>query len=560
MAKNESSKSKAEIYREERKERIAKANKKNAKSIEKRNNAAKIAKKVIAVVVVVAIVLGIGWKFVDSFGLIEKATTAMTVGSDKISTAEFAYYYNAQYQQMSYMSSYYAQSGYNIGFDSSKSPDDPTNTTTDADGNKITWAQYFTDSAVERAQFIDAYYKEALKADFKLSEDEQKEIEETVENYRKQAAENNFSLSAYLKASFGEGFNEKTFRKQLEMETIAQNFYNDQKSSFNADVKDSDIEAEYKENTKKYNYADVRFFAFTYTTLSAAEGESEDELKARQTAANNELLAKAKEVYAKCKDADSFIAAVKAYKNEGSDTPSDADATTLTNHILYSAASSSLTEKGADWLFDGARKAGDITLIEGEKGAYIIMCVKPSYTGNSVNVRHCLIKFNAADENNVTDEEKKAAYDKAKKLYDSWLGGDKTEDSFKTLVTANSEDTGSVENGGLYENIRITDSYVSEFLDWSFADGRKVGDSGIIETTYGYHIMYFVSDNTDDLDWKNTIRTDMGKTAFDEYNENLLADDGSYKVVENETWTSYVSKDFCKKFKKNLAYSSASKK
>ena len=105
MAKNESSKSKAEIYREERKERIAKANKKNAKSIEKRNNAAKIAKKVIAVVVVVAIVLGIGWKFVDSFGLIEKATTALTVGSDKISTAEFAYYYNAQYQQMSYMSS-----------------------------------------------------------------------------------------------------------------------------------------------------------------------------------------------------------------------------------------------------------------------------------------------------------------------------------------------------------------------------------------------------------------------------------------------------------------------
>ena len=140
------------------------------------------------------------------------------------------------------------------------------------------------------------------------------------------------------------------------------------------------------------------------------------------------------------------------------------------------------------------------------------------------------------------------------------LLGESCDSCFKTLVTANSEDTGSVENGGLYENIRITDNYVSEFLDWSFADGRKAGDSGIIETTYGYHIMYFVSDNTDDLDWKNTIRTDMGKAAFDEYNENLLADDGSYKVVENETWTSYVSKDFCKKFKKNLAYSSASKK
>lgn len=559
MAKNESSKSKAEIYREERKERIAKANKKNAKSIEKRNTAARIAKKVLAVVVVAAIVLGIAGYLADSFGVIEKATTAMKVGNDKISTAEFAYYYNAQYQQMSYMANYYAQSGYNIGFDSSKSPDDPTNTTTDADGNKITWAQYFTDSAVERAQFIDAYYNEAVKNDFKLSEDDEKEISETIENYRKQAAENNFSLGAYLRASFGEGFNEKTFKKQLEKETLAQNYYNDQQSAFTAGVKDEDVEAEYKANTKNYNYADVRYFAFTYTTLSAADGETEDELKARQTAANDELLAKAKEVFAKVKDEDSFIEAVKAYKSEGSDTPSDTDSTTLSKHIRYSAASSSLTEKGADWLFDAARKAGDATLIEGEKAAYIVLCVKPSYTSNSVNVRHCLIKFEAADEDNVTDEEKKATYDKAKELYDSWLAGDKTEESFKTLVTSNSEDTGSVENGGLYENIRISDSYVTEFLDWSFADGRKAGDSGIIETTYGYHIMYFVSDNTDDLDWKNTIRTEKGETAFNEYNDNLLAEDGDYKITENKTWTSYVNKDFCKKIKKSLAYSSSSK-
>ncbi len=558
MAKNESSKSKAEIYREERKERIAKANKKNAKSIARRTAAANVTKKVLAIVLAVAIVAGIGWKIVDSFGLVEKASTALKVGDVKVSSAEFAYYYAAQYQQMSYMENYYSQQGVSLGFDTTISPDDPSNTTTDADGNTITWDKYFLDAAVNQAQFVEAYYGEAVKNGVTLSEDEQKEINETIEEYRTSAAENNFSINAYLKANFGAGFNEKLFKEQLEKETLAHNYYDDQQSAFTAGITDEEIEKEYTDNKKNYDYADVRYFAFTYTTLSASEGETEDELKARQTASNDKLLAKAKEVYAKVKDADSLIEAAKAYKNEGSDTPSDSDVTTLTGHITYSTAKSNLTEKGADWLFDAGRKAGDTTLIEGDTAAYILVCVKPSYNSNSVSVRHCLVEFDAEDEDNVTDEEKKEAYDKAKELYDSWLAGEKTEDSFKTLVTENSADTASTETGGLYENIRISDNYVAPFIDWSFDDSRKAGDSGIIETDYGYHIMYFVSDNTDDVDWQQTIRTEKGDAAFDEYHDNLIADDGDYKVTVNDSNAQRVSKTFCKKIKRNLAYSSAS--
>lgn len=558
MAKNESSKSKAEIYREERKERIAKANKKNAKSIAKRTAAASVTKKVLAIVLAVAIVAGIGWKLVDSFGLVEKATTAVKVGNEKVSSAEFAYYYAAQYQQMSYMANYYSQQGMNLGFDTTVAPDDPSNTTTDADGNTITWDKYFLDAAVDQAQFVEAYYGEAVKNGVTLSEDEQKEINETVEEYRSSAAENNFSINAYLKANFGAGFNEKLFKEQLEKETLAQNYYNDQQSAYTAGITDDEIAKEYKENAKNYDYANVRYYSFGYTALTAKEGETEDELKARQTEANKETLAKAKEVYAKVTDVDSFVEAVKAYKNEGSDTPSDTDLTVTKNHITYSSAKTSLTEKGADWLFDAARKAGDKTFVEDDNGAYIIICVKPSYNSNSVSVRHCLVEFEAEDENNVTDEEKEAAYKKAKELYDSWLAGDKTEDSFKTLVTENSADTGSTENGGLYENIRISDNYVTSFIDWSFDDARKAGDSGIIETEYGYHIMYFVSDNTDDVDWKNTIRTEKGNAAFEEYHESLMAEDGDYKVTVNDSAAQRVSKTFCKKIKRNLAYSSAS--
>jgi parvulin-like peptidyl-prolyl isomerase len=34
---------------------------------------------------------------------------------------------------------------------------------------------------------------------------------------------------------------------------------------------------------------------------------------------------------------------------------------------------------------------------------------------------------------------------------------------------------------------------VEEFEDWCFADGRQVGDTGIVKTTYGYHLIYFSS-------------------------------------------------------------------
>ena len=222
MAKNESSMSKAEVYREERKARIAKAAKKNAKSIEKRTTAAGILKKVVAIVLAVAIVGGIAWKIVDSLGVIEKAVTAVNIGNDKITAAQFNYYYTAQYQQMAYYADAYAQQGMSMGFDTSIAPDEQESTQKDEEGNALTWDEVFKDSAVNYAQFVYAYYNEAVKAGYKLTDDEKAEINETIESYRDEAATNNYSLNAYLRESFGGGFNEKSFRKQLEMETIAE--------------------------------------------------------------------------------------------------------------------------------------------------------------------------------------------------------------------------------------------------------------------------------------------------------------------------------------------------
>lgn len=555
MAKNESSKSKAEVYREERKARIAKAAKQNAKSIEKRNAFSKVAKKVISIVLVVAIVCGIAWKFVDSFGLVERFATAVTVGDTKVTAAHFNYFYVSQYQQMSYYAQQYSQYGYDMGYDTSVAPDEQDSTEKDEDGNAITWAESFENSAVSNVQYILAYYNEAIKAGYELTDDEKTEINETIESYRSSAAENNYSLNAYLRQTFGAGFTEKIFKNQLEMEKIAQRFNEDKAAELKEAVKDEDIKAEYAENRKDYDYADVRYFAFNFSTLTAEEGETDDELAARQEKANSELTAKAKSIYDSLTDVKSFSSAITTYKNEGSETPSDTDFTTLSENTTYSSLTAATSEETADWAFDVARKAGDKSMIIGEKAIYIIYVITPIHEMNSVSVRHCLVEFDAEDSSNVTDEEKSEAKVQAEALYQDWLAGEKTEESFSEMAKESSEDTGSQEDGGLYANIRISDSYVQAFKDWSFDPARKAGDTEIIETEYGYHIMYFVSDNTDDPDWYNTIKEADGEEAFESYEEALLAEDGSYPVKSNDTWTGMVSKDFCNKIRKNLAYS-----
>lgn len=547
MAKNESSKSKAEIYREERKERIAKAAKQNAKSIEKRTTAAKVIKRAVAIVLVVAIVGFAGYKAVDASGIIDRMVTTVEIGDTKISAAEFNYYYSIAYNNVaSQASSYESAYGYNVlGFDSSTAPDEQTSSYTDEDGNALLWSEVIRENAVSIAQSVIACYNEAVAAGTELTEDQEAELQETIETYRTQAAESNYSLNAYLRMYFGNGFNEKKFTEQLRMEMLAEAFSANKEEEINATITDEMINEEYAANGKNYDYADIRYYTFSFTKLTAEDGESDEDLKARQEKANKEIIAKAEEVAAKVTDEASLIEAAKAYKE------SKEDVTTELTKAQYSSISSAVSTEGADWVYESGRKAGDVKLVSDDNGAYIIVCLKPAYTSNSIDVRHCLIEFDAADAENVTDEEKEAAYQKAKELLDG-LGENVTEEAFAEMTKENSAD--NADEGGLYEGVRLGDM-VENFENWCFAESRKTGDTGIVETEYGYHIMYFVSDNTDDVDWKDAIKTAKSEEANTAYQEELLSDEGKYAVTDNEKWTNKVAADYCDSIRQNLAYS-----
>ena len=77
-------------------------------------------------------------------------------------------------------------------------------------------------------------------------------------------------------------------------------------------------------------------------------------------------------------------------------------------------------------------------------------------------------------------------------IYDEFLAGDRSEDLFGTLANRYSDDqNGNVTNGGLYSGVK-QGQMVTEFNDWCFDETRIPGDTGLVKTQFGYHVMYFV--------------------------------------------------------------------
>lgn len=102
--------------------------------------------------------------------------------------------------------------------------------------------------------------------------------------------------------------------------------------------------------------------------------------------------------------------------------------------------------------------------------------------------------------------------------------GEKTAEAFGTLAEKYTEDTGSAANGGQYLNVR-KGQMVEAFEDWCFDEARTVGETGIVETDYGYHLMYFEGDG--DVAWK--AKTTEAKRAED-YEALYETYESKYKV------------------------------
>ena len=114
----------------------------------------------------------------------------------------------------------------------------------------------------------------------------------------------------------------------------------------------------------------------------------------------------------------------------------------------------------------------------------------------TVDVRHILIhpQGGTEDENGTvtySEAEWEQCRMKAQELLDKWQAEDGTEEGFAQYAMNYTEDPGSMSTGGLYTDVYVG-QMVEPFENWCFDESRQYGDTGLVQSNYGYHIMYFV--------------------------------------------------------------------
>lgn len=544
MANNEI-KTNAEIYREQRKERLEKAAKK--KHSAKKDKAIRIIVKTIVILVCVGLVGGFtGNLLLNVFNVPQKVLTVATYNDTKLSGTEYNYYYMSLFNQIYQMSYQYESayssygSGYGVyftGFDMSQDPAEQEYQYDDAPEGVKTWADYFRAMASTRAFLMDEMYKkatseEAKAAGFEISEERmteiKTEIDEAITSLEESAKEAQFSLDNYIARTCGEGLTEKSYRELLEKDTIAQEYLTWYQEHTTDSYTKEELAKYFEENKGDFVTVSARVFEVSY---AEAEEGSEDEAYTKEQAQN-----RANEFKSKIKNEETFISLAKEYAPESLKETYESDSATLLSDVHASDISSN--EAVTEWLFSDSRSIGDTTVIEDEaaQSFTILYLVSPASRDESVSstsVRHILIQAETTDEEgnslaaDVIEKNFADAKAEAEKLMQTWKDNGATEEAFIALIADNTDDTASIETDGLYDDVAAGGNYVAEFTNWAIDPARKPGDTGLVKTEFGYHFMYFVEASSDTA-WESEVRSTL---ASNDYNALV---DGIYEDIEEK--------------------------
>ena len=515
---------------------------------------------ILAVIICVCIA---AWKFYDNYQ--EKHGPYITVGDHEIQKAEFDYYYYSSLN--SFASTYGSYLSY-FGLDTSKPLDQQQYSDT------MTWDDYFQQQAVNQLKNVYALTDEANEKGFEY--DASSDYDDMVSSIQSYAEQQGVSEDEYCKSVFGSDATLEGIKPYVEMSGLASAYYNDVKD--NIEVTDDEINTYYDENKDNYDSVDYRVCKIEADmpeeeteaetkaqTETVAESSSETAVTESQTETESETMsAEESEAAAKAEE-EAKAAAMAEAKAKADDMLSKStdeasfekvygdyatDASTDSLNTGKKKSSISPTDV-ANWLFDADRQAGDTTVIEDTaNNAYYVVYFKDRYLDHTktVDVRHILISADTAStdtaetaetetaeagetetaetesaeaQEQAKEDAKAAAKIKAEQILDDWKNGDATEDSFAELAKTYSDDSGSNTNGGLYEAVK-KGQMVTNFNDWIFDASRKPGDTGIVESDYGYHIIYFVGDNKEE--WYVNIKDTITSNKLNDYMADLTAD------------------------------------
>ena len=486
------------------------------KKAEKRSN---VLYSVIAVLFVLVVAASFLWRS----NVISRNATALTIDGEKYSAAEVNFYYQNVYRGFLQSNSYFISY---LGLDTNASLKSQTVNATAASMMGVeegsSWHDYIMDNTVKQMTMIQRGLKQAQEEGYQFPASVQEQYEDSLNSLKTSAESTGMSVKAYLQKNLGAIMTEKVYNQQvlrmLQYQAYAQSY------SDSLTYTDEQVEAKDAEDPAVYNS-----YSYNQYYLSSSRYLDDDATNAEKAAAAE---ADAKSLVSdEINSVEALDAAIAALEVNADTTASSS----AMDDTRYTSVSSVV----AQWISDSSRQEGDKTYIantstttdddgnevETISGYYVVYYRSSSDNSTPlVNVRHMLAGFEGGTTENGTttysDEEKAAAKEKAESWLQAWEDGDATEESFAALANENSTDTGSNTNGGLYENV-YPGQMVSAFNNWCFDENRKAGDTGIVETSYGYHVMYFVG-QSDETYREYLIKNDLTSEDYTNWYNGLV--------------------------------------
>ena len=487
---------------------------------------------VIAAAVLVAVIASFVWRS----DFIPKTTTAATIDGEKYTAAEVEYYYQTAYRnfvsnsQYSYFLSYLglntnatlksqsinSTAAAMLGIELPEADAEGTEADSDADPlapTGMTWHDYFLDEALDNMRVIQAALKAAEAEGFQYPAGVQAQYDDNMDALKAVAAASGISVSQYLKGNFGAGVTEKVYGEQL-MRVLRYSAYSDAYQD-SLTYSDSELEETYNADRNTYDHVSYEVVSFS----GAAESTTDDE--------GNTVEPTEEEAAAALEAAQDLAQTVLDGFQDGGDLEelaNENDGTYSKNENGTYSAGSVMSE----WLYDSARKSGDAsTLADGTVQYVVVFHDRFRDENPTIDIRHILVPLGsgsiAEGEEGYEDQQaqlKADAHAKAEELLAQWQSGEATEDSFAALALKESTD-GSKYDGGLYTEV-YQGQMVTEFNDWCFDTARQSGDTGVVDTQYGSHVMYFSGVNA--ARWQTQVAANLRTEAYAAWEEDLVKD------------------------------------
>lgn len=383
----------------------------------------------------------------------------------------------------------------------------------------MTWYDYFLQAAANNAASILVNAEAAKAAGITLDDTDKALIEKEVDSLKSDAETLELDFDKYLSEYYGLGVKEDDVRDTLELYYLSLKYY--YKTILGIEISAEAINEYYEEHEEDFVQVDYKTYTFMADyDKNATEAEKEAAAKEAQTHADE---------LAKATTEKEFDISLRVYLEALYEENVKKDPTLKKAEEVDAVIEDSLVEgevakeksEYSEWLFNDDTKVNDTKVISDGKGnysVYMLVSAKSRDESKTQNVRHVLFLESEY-------ESKEACRAAAEAALAEFNKTGKSESDFADLAVKYTGDTGSIYNGGLYENI-TEGQMVEEFNDWCFDEKREAGDVEIVySASYGYHIMYYCGEG--EAAWSAVARDALTEEKYGEISDELVE---KYKI------------------------------